>query len=116
MNTHFSKQVGGDHYKNLAIQPAEFIHKNNIGFLAGCVIKRLCRYKRKGGAEDLRKSIHEIEMILAMEYDGDDHAKHLKSHLEICGAGGHLKVPVEPSDAFDTLDRVDTAEKAPDAS
>ena len=36
-------QVGGDHYKNLAIQPAEYIHANNIGFFEGNVIKYVSR-------------------------------------------------------------------------
>jgi hypothetical protein len=27
-----SVQIGGDHYKDMAIQPVEFIHANGIGF------------------------------------------------------------------------------------
>ena len=61
-------QVGGDHYKNFAIQPAVFIERNNISFLDGCVIKRMCRHESKNGAEDLRKAIHEIELILELRY------------------------------------------------
>ena len=61
-------QVGGDHYKNFAIQPAVFIERNNIPFLDGCVIKRMCRHESKNGAEDLRKAIHEIELILELRY------------------------------------------------
>lgn len=34
-----TEQVGGSHYKDMAIQPAEFIHKNKIGYIEGCVIK-----------------------------------------------------------------------------
>ena len=37
-------QVGGGHYKKFKIQPAEFIDKNGIPFLEGCVIKRMCRH------------------------------------------------------------------------
>ena len=37
-------QVGGGHYKDFEIQPVEFIHKNNIGFLEGNCIKYLCRH------------------------------------------------------------------------
>ena len=33
------EQVGGDHYRSMTIQPAEFIHKNKIGYLEGNVIK-----------------------------------------------------------------------------
>ena len=30
-----TKQVGGDHYKKMVIQPAEFINKNNLSTLLG---------------------------------------------------------------------------------
>jgi len=61
-------QVGGNHYKGLKIQPVEFIHANDLGFLEGCIIKRICRYKQKDGAKDLLKIIHEVELLIAMEY------------------------------------------------
>lgn len=60
-------QVGGGHYKDMAIQPAEFIHKNGIEFLPGCVIKRMCRWRKKDGFQDLRKAIHEIELMIELE-------------------------------------------------
>lgn len=61
-------QVGGSHYKEMAIQPAEFITRNGIGFLPGCVIKRVCRYKCKNGKEDLLKAIHELQLMIELEY------------------------------------------------
>lgn len=60
-------QVGGAHYKDMEIQPVEFITKNGLGFLEGCVIKRVCRWKAKDGVQDLRKAIHEIELLIEME-------------------------------------------------
>lgn len=66
-------QVGGAHYKDMAIQPAEFIHKNKIGYLEGNVIKYVCRHAAKGGPQDLRKAIHYCRLALKMQYgeDGD---------------------------------------------
>lgn len=61
------EQVGGEHYK-LAIQPAEFIHKNGIGYLEGNVIKYVVRHRTKGGAQDIRKAIHYLNLILEHEY------------------------------------------------
>jgi len=59
-----NEQIGGNHYKDMKIQPVEFITKNKIGFLEGCVIKRLCRYmKKENPLEDLNKCIHEIYLI-----------------------------------------------------
>ena len=63
-----NRQEGGDHYSGYPIQPAEFICRNDIPFLEGCVIKRMCRYKKKNGIEDLRKAIHEIQLIALYEY------------------------------------------------
>lgn len=63
-------QEGGSHYKDMAIQPVEFIHKNGLGFLAGNAVKYLSRYKAKGGAEDIRKAIHYCNLILELEFEG----------------------------------------------
>lgn len=63
-----NQQIGGDHYINFKIQPSEFIHKNQIGFLPGSIIKRACRYQKKNGLEDLKKIIHEAKLIAWLEY------------------------------------------------
>ena len=60
-------QVGGDHYKNLAIQPVEYIFKNNIGYLEGCVIKYVTRWKDKGGVQDLEKAKHFLELLIELQ-------------------------------------------------
>lgn len=65
------KQVGGNHYKGLAIQPAEYCHKNNMNALASSVVKYVTRYKDKNGKTDLEKAIHCIELLIQLEY-GDD--------------------------------------------
>lgn len=65
-----SEQVGGDHYLSMAIQPIHFITRNNMGFIEGCIVKRICRYNREGGkgVEDLRKIIHEATILLEEKY------------------------------------------------
>lgn len=64
----FEKQEGGSHYKDMIIQPVEFIEANRLGFLEGNVIKYITRHKHKNGAEDIRKAIHYCELILATRY------------------------------------------------
>lgn len=64
-------QVSGDHYKAFAIQPIEFIHGNNLGFIEGCIIKYACRHREKNGADDIRKIIHYCELLLELEYEQD---------------------------------------------
>ena len=66
-DTALSQQVGGSHYKNMVIQPVEFIEKNNLGFCAGNVIKYICRYKNKNGIEDLKKARHYIDLLIEIE-------------------------------------------------
>jgi hypothetical protein len=62
----FDTQVGGNHYKNFAIQPLEFIVKNNLDFLQGNVVKYVVRYKEKGGIEDLKKARHYLDMMIEL--------------------------------------------------
>lgn len=61
-------QVGGGHYKDFAIQPTEFSQKNGLGFCEGNVVKYVCRHKKKNGAEDIRKAIHYLQLLLEYEY------------------------------------------------
>ena len=66
-------QVGGDHYRNLPVQPVEYIEANSLTFLEGCVVKRVSRHRRGGkGQEDIEKAIHELRLILQLVY-GVDH-------------------------------------------
>jgi hypothetical protein len=61
-------QVGGNHYKNMAIQPVEFTMKNNLNFCQGSVVKYISRYKFKNGLEDLKKAKHFIDLLIEIEY------------------------------------------------
>ena len=64
-----TKQIGGDHYKDLEIQPVDYITGNNLTFLEGNAIKYITRNRKKGsGSEDIKKSIHCLELILEIEY------------------------------------------------
>ena len=59
---------GGSHYRTFVIQPAEFIIKNKLPFAEGNVIKYTLRHRNKNGAEDIKKAIHYLKMILEIEY------------------------------------------------
>jgi hypothetical protein len=60
-------QVGGDHYKQFKIQPAEFCFVNNIPYLEATAIKYLCRWRDKGGIQDLEKAKHFIDLLIEFE-------------------------------------------------
>lgn len=72
MSKALDTQVGGNHYKNLAIQPVEYIFKNNLGYFEGCVIKYVTRWKDKGGVQDLLKAKHFLELLIELQ---EQHAK-----------------------------------------
>jgi hypothetical protein len=61
------KQVAGDHYKKLKIQPIEYIHANSIPFAEGSVIKYVTRWRDKGGIKDLEKAKHFLELLIELE-------------------------------------------------
>jgi hypothetical protein len=60
-------QVGGSHYKEFAIQPVEFCYVNNIPYLEATAIKYLCRWRLKGGVQDLEKAKHFIDLLIDLE-------------------------------------------------
>jgi len=68
MSTALDKQIGGGHYKDMKIQPIEFITENNFDWYQGNVIKYLSRHKFKNGREDVEKVIHYCEMLLEKQY------------------------------------------------
>ena len=64
------KQESGNHYKDRAIQPIDYINANKLDFNEGSVIKYVTRHRQKNGADDIRKAIHYLEFILHFEYRG----------------------------------------------
>ena len=60
-------QVGGDHYRKMAIQPIEYILANDLGFVEGAVVKYVSRWQSKGGFEDLLKARHLLELLIEHE-------------------------------------------------
>lgn len=61
-----NKQVAGTHYKQ-PIQPWDYIHGNNMGYLAGNIVKYVSRYQSKNGLEDLYKAQHYLEKLIEEE-------------------------------------------------
>ena len=63
-----NKQIGGQHYQT-KIQPIDYILENQLGFIEGNVIKYVSRHRHKNGAEDIKKAIHYLEILLEKEYE-----------------------------------------------
>ena len=65
------EQIGGNHYRNLAIQPVKYNHANKIPFIEGSIIKYATRWREKGGIDDLRKIKHFADLLIELEMEGN---------------------------------------------
>lgn len=59
--------MGGEHYKKYKIQPVEYAMANGLNYCQANAVKYVTRYKDKGGIEDLKKAIHNIEILIELE-------------------------------------------------
>ena len=66
-SSHLATQVGGDHYKNMKIQPVEYIHANGLGYFEGNVVKYISRWRSKNGILDLEKARHYLDLLIELE-------------------------------------------------
>lgn len=55
-------QVGGDHYRNKAIQPVEFAMANDLDACAYSILKYVTRHREKNGRVDLEKALHFVDL------------------------------------------------------
>ena len=60
-------QVGGSHYKDMPIQPIDYIQKNKLNFCEGNVVKYITRWRDKGGLQDLNKVKHYVDLLIEIE-------------------------------------------------
>jgi len=75
------RQEGGSHYET-PIQPIQYIHANDLGFIEGNIIKYATRHKNKNGAEDIKKIIHYCELLLELEYGKESKEEEPRESLE----------------------------------
>jgi hypothetical protein len=67
-NSALKRMIGGNHYKEGAIQPIEFIVANDLDYIQGNIVKYATRYKLKGTpVKDLEKIIHYAELAIELE-------------------------------------------------
>lgn len=61
------KAVGPDdgRYEGESVQPIDLIESMNLGFHEGSIVKYMCRWKKKGGVEDLKKAQQYLGWLIA---------------------------------------------------
>ncbi len=57
-------QVGGKHYKQLPIEPWDYIAANGLGFFEGNIIKYITRAAKNKNRDDLLKAQHYLSKLL----------------------------------------------------
>lgn len=60
-------QIGGNHYKDMKIQPMEYSMANGLDACQHTAIKYITRFRQKGGIQDLEKAKHCIDMLIQFE-------------------------------------------------
>lgn len=60
-------QIGGSHYKSLAIQPMEYSMANKLDPCQHTIVKYVTRFRDKGGIDDLKKARHTIDLLIEFE-------------------------------------------------
>jgi Protein of unknwon function (DUF3310) len=56
----------GQHYKQMKIEPLQYIEENKLGFHEGNVIKYVSRWRQKDGLDDLKKAKFYIERLIEL--------------------------------------------------
>lgn len=62
--------VKPQYYQKGKTEVWDFVIEQGLGFLAGNIIKYVCRYKEKNGIEDLRKAQTYLEKLIKVTEDG----------------------------------------------
>tara|TARA_R100001443_G_scaffold36035_1_gene49949 strand:- start:467 stop:634 length:168 start_codon:yes stop_codon:yes gene_type:complete len=55
----------------MKIGVSEFVVANKVGWLEANVIKYVCRHSQKGGAMDIDKAKHYLDLILEAHYPNE---------------------------------------------
>ena len=89
----YDKQIGGDHYKGMAIQPIQYIQANKLSYIEGNIVKYISRWRDKNGIEDLLKIKHYVEFLIEEETKTEQQPKdlrdeRLKAYMDQTGCGG----------------------------
>lgn len=81
-------QIGGNHYKKMAIQPAVFCEVNGLSGGESAIVGYICRWRDKNGKEDLEKIKHWCDLMIEIHFDEkgnrktDDFARVPKEELD----------------------------------
>jgi len=58
--------TNSEHYAG-SVEPLDLIIAQGLGFCSGNIVKYVCRWKKKGGTDDLKKALWYLERLLKEE-------------------------------------------------
>lgn len=90
------KQVGGGHYSQMLIQPAEYCELNGLSPLEAKAIKYVSRHRSKNGVQDLQKAIHCLELLIHLHYEREDAVEEICDRLRRSVGRGIAQAPAAP--------------------
>jgi hypothetical protein len=61
-----NRQIGGIHYKK-SIEHWDFVHAQGLDYFQGQITKYVCRWRIKGGIEDLEKARHFLDKYIELQ-------------------------------------------------
>ncbi len=62
-----ARQVGGTHYKKMAVEPWDYIYAHGLDFFEGNIVKYITRFHHVGNINDLLKVQHYSEKLLELK-------------------------------------------------
>lgn len=60
-------QVGGTHYKEMALEHWDVVALDNLDYFQGCITKYVMRWRGKNGIQDLEKAKHYLDKYIEIE-------------------------------------------------
>lgn len=86
------KQVGGDHYQGMTIQPTQYWRANHLNGDEAAIVSYVSRWRLKGGVQDLQKARHHIQFLL----EDERYARRLQTIALLTKAGTSYRDNILP--------------------
>lgn len=88
MNNPMNNQIGGNHYKDLPMQPVDFAVKAELNFIQGSIVKYVSRFRKKNGKQDIDKAIHFAQLAIELNCQKDNYIPVLGLAYTYCKLNG----------------------------
>ena len=107
-----SDPIDPKHYNQLAIQPRDYITKNNLGYNEGNIVKYISRWRLKGGLNDLKKAQNYINYLIKLvEEHQQKKTQPKRNNSKLKSSTWPIRFGVRPNWNIDVMLKVFTPEQ-----